>query len=352
MTDLELGTAAAEDIIRRVLRVELHKALDPLDPADYDTIVARLQRAMSRAAAGSEAKVLNAAVNALDVDWANLTAAARQRLIDATASTLLDIPAQTVGPLVTTLEVAGERIQRGTRSAVRALIEGTIQISLSAVDRQVTAHAAESQAHYITDQWGRRRADWSRTARSIVAQGLEEGLGRDEIAAILQARLGSVAGARVSAAYYSVIASSFAARARSFSHLRAFEDAGIERFIFEAIMDEHTTDQCACLHGRRFEVGAGLRAFNDVARDSDPEAVIDLQPWVRSGSGPNGERVLFTQRRDGTRTTIATIAESRVGQRDAPGRYTNVKSTDELAAMGICTPPLHAHCRSTITADV
>lgn len=352
MTDLELGAGAVEDVLRRALRVDIAKALDPLDPEDFDTIVARLQRAMSRAAAGQEAKVLNAAVNALDVDWANMTAAQRTRLIEATASTLMRIPARTVGPLVSTLEVAGERIQRGTRTSVRATIESTIRIGLSAADRRVTEHAAASQAHYITDQWGRRRDDWSRTAREIVARGLEEGLGQDEIAAILRSRLGPLAGARESARYYSLIASSYAARSRSFAHLRSFEDAGIERYIFEAIMDEHTTDQCACLNGRRFETAAALATYDAVARSDDPEAVIDLQPWVRAGVGPDGSRVLYTERRDGTRTTIATVETSRVGQRDAPGVYSNVRSTSDLQAMGVCMPPLHAHCRSTIVADV
>lgn len=356
MTDLELGAAAAADIIRHIARVDITKALDPLDPADFDTIVARLQRAMTRATAGTEAKILNAAVNALDVDWANLSPAARARVMQAAASTIARIPARTIPALTSTMRVTGERVQRTTRRAVRTTVSATfrsrIGISLSAQDRRVTEHAAESQAHYITDHWGRRRHEWSATARGIVAQGLEDGLGRDEIAAMLHARLGPEAGARTSRAYYDVVASNYAARARSFAHLRSFEDAGIERYVFEAVMDERTTDQCACLHGRVFETAAAVGLYDAVARSEDPEAVRDIQPWLRVGRGPEGERILFTERRDGSRTHVATVLESRVGQRDAPGSFANVRSNRDLQEMGLCMPPLHARCRSTIVADV
>lgn len=356
MSDLGLGALAIEDVLRRAFRVDIAKALNPLDPADYDVIVARLQQAMTRATAGTEAAVLNAAVNALDVDWGNMTAEARARLIEATASTLSAVPARVIPPLTSTLTISGERIQRDTRARSRATMPVTfrsrIGVSLTAHDRAITEHAAESQAHYITDEWGRRRNEWSRVARGIVAQGLEDGLGRDEIAAILHARLGAEAGARASRSYYSVIASTYAARARSYAHLRSFEDAGIERYVFEAVMDERTTDQCACLNGRVFEVAASARIYDAIASDPDPESVRDRAPWVRSGAGPDGSRILYTETRDGTRTTIATVIESRVGQRDAPGRFGNVLGSRELQAVGACMPPLHAHCRSTIVADV
>lgn len=354
--DLAAGAQAAEDILRTVARIDVAKALDPLKPGDFDVIVARLRRAMSRATAKTEAEVLTAAVNALDVDWGNLTAAGRTKIIRAAAATLSKIPPRVIPPLETTLTIAGQRIQQSTRKAVVRSLSATfrsrIGIALSDQDKRIITHAAGSQAHYITDQWGRRRLAWSRIARETVAEGLEQGLGREEIAGMLHARLGVKAGARATRNYYEVVASVYAGRARSYANAASFADAGIERYVFEAVMDERTTDQCAFLNGRIFETSHTLDLFDRVADSTDPEAVKDIQPWLRAGRGPDGERVLFTQDTAGNRTHVCNVVQSRVGLLDAPGKFSQAKSTADLQAMGLCMPPLHARCRSTIVADV
>ena len=43
------GTAAVEEILRTAFRVDIHKALNPLNDRDFVLIVAQLSRAMSRA---------------------------------------------------------------------------------------------------------------------------------------------------------------------------------------------------------------------------------------------------------------------------------------------------------------
>ena len=52
------GARAAEDIFEKAYRLDIRKALDPLAPSDFDTVVARLSRAMTRAANPTESAAL------------------------------------------------------------------------------------------------------------------------------------------------------------------------------------------------------------------------------------------------------------------------------------------------------
>jgi len=154
--------------------------------------------------------------------------------------------------------------------------------------------------------------------------------------------------------YWNVIAGVFVNRARTYGQLASYDEAGIQRFVFEAILDEVTTDQCATLHGRVFETAAGLDRYRQVEQSGDPESVIDLQPWIRVGKDPDtGNRIMFTQNRGGGRQFVGEIVQSRVGTLDSTGKQRNVVSSAALQnEIGAFMPPLHARCRSTIVADV
>lgn len=351
------GAIAAEDLIRKAMGVDIRKALDPLDPDDYIVIVGRLGRAMSRATASTEVAIMNRALDALDVDWPALSSAQRQRVITASQSIYAEIPKRVIPPVVQRLEVAGPRTVRGARRGARrgvpARFRSAMGVDLALVDRRILAHLTSSQALFITDEYGRRRDDLASLSRGIVARDLELGLGRDEITANLQARLGTSLGINRSRNYWNVIAAAFTNRARTFGQLASYGEAGIRAFFFEAVLDEVTTDQCRFLHGRRFPVQAGLARFNASEQATEPEAVKQIMPWIQSGRDPEtGERILYTRNEDGSRNRVAEIVRSGVGTSDDTGKFRNGQSTSELEAAGSFMPPLHGRCRSTITADV
>lgn len=339
------------EISAAALGVDLRKALDPTDPDDFDRIVGRLAAAMSRATRKTEAKILRAAINALDVDWPRLTSAQRSAVIRAARSTLNPLPAAVLPAVEERIRVVGPRTIRGVRRTVAADVGVAIGTSLSQRDTRIVRHLVSSQAHFIRDEYGRRRVGFSAKARSIVANGLDQGLGRDDIATSLEAALGVEAGLRRSSQYWQVIAGVFANRSRTYAQLASYEEAGIARYVFEAVLDERTTEQCRFMHGRVFNVGAALRTYDDVAA-SEPEAVVDLQPWIRTGRNDDGERTLYVERRDGARTEIATVERSGVGTRDDQGEFRAHVNNTELEAMGAAQPPLHALCRSTIVPEV
>jgi SPP1 gp7 family putative phage head morphogenesis protein len=240
------------------------------------------------------------------------------------------------------------KIVEATRKAAQSIHDLNIQTSLSLLDRRIVDHIKNSQAFFVSAKSTGINHAWSTVARGTVAEGAELGLGRSAIAEMLEARLGSAAVLGQYASYYEVLAATFVNRARIFALGSAFKDAGINRYQFEAVMDERTTEQCRCLHGQTFSVGSMMRRFDDIERAEDPEAVKDLTPWIRQRMLHDGRVELFTKTSDGTETRVAIADRVSVGRRDTRGTYTSMLSPNRMEAHGIPIPPIHGRCRSTI----
>ncbi len=350
------GSEAAEELLLKSLHLDVRKALDPLNDNDYLVIVGRLGRAMSRATARTEVEIMNKALDVLDVDWPALSSAQRQRVIAASQTIYAGIPPRVIPPVIQRLEVSGPRTVRGARRGARrrvpARFRSAMGVDLALVDKRVLDALTSSQALFVTDEYGRRRDDLGRIARQMVARDLELGLGRDEITNNLQARLGTTLGPGRSRSYWNVIASAFTNRARTYGQLASYSEAGIRAFIFEAVLDEVTTNQCRLLNGRRFPVQAGLDRYTASESAEQPEAVKQIMPWIQQGRGEGGEQILFTRNADGSRTLVAEVTRSGVGTSDDVGQFKGAMSDQQLVAVGAFMPPIHGRCRSSIVADV
>lgn len=359
LTDSEIfhgGIEAADRIFSGTYGIYLEKALDPLKHGDYVKIVARLTSAMRRATEKAEAETLIKALELLDVDWGNLNAKQRDAVFRAASSVVRKTAPKVIPPVTRELEVAGPRAVKATkRGQKRVLVErlsAKINVSMRLVDKKIIDHAVKSQSLFVTDEYRRRAADYSKAARRIVASGLESGLGRDDISENLRNAIGVKPGLGKSKNYWDVISGVFMNRARVWGALSSFQEAGVDWYLFDAVLDERTTDQCATLHGKRFSVSRGVGQYEAASAADDPEEVKDIQPWLRVGKDPEGRRVLFTQKRDGTRTFVGEVTQSQVGLKDTKTQTRNLMSTSQLQDAGITMPPLHGSCRSTIVADV
>jgi hypothetical protein len=112
----------------------------------------------------------------------------------------------------------------------------------------------------------------------------------------------------------------------------------------------HNSKICRFMHGRDFSVERAMQRFDEVERAPDPEAISDLQPWMRVGADPDGNQVLFYER-GGRRHVVAHVDEPAVGRADQVGRYSHALTNDQLEAAGVSVPPLHGRCRSTIVVE-
>lgn len=346
---LSAGVEAATEILAKVHGIE--KALDPLDPDDYLVIVERLAGQLRTRTGPIEAAAVRAALQALDVDWTRITPAQRAAAIEASREAIGRARDPVVRAARTQLRPTGQRVMQGSRSSVRRALPArfTIQPVMRARDRTAERFVRSSTTNFIRDEFGRRRDDLAELARETVARALEEGLGRDDIGEQLAtAMAGRVAR---SEGYWQVVSGAFVNRARTYSQLLSYEEAGISHYIFEAVLDERTTDICRFYHGQQFTVGGGIRSMNSVMSLEDPEEIRSVNPWLRTGRDEDGNRVIWFPR-DGERVRVAQVDRSGVGSRDDRGSFSRELTPTQLERAGVPYPPLHGRCRSIIVADV
>lgn len=344
------GAEAAEFLLREFYRVDVSKVLDPLDPKDFLVIVNRLGSAMRGVNRRAEAPALKAALDSLDVDWGNLNAGQVNAVIGAAKQSLTSVPTQTMPVFEGIWEASADRTVKGTRISSKRRFKLKVPVKLSAQDKRISKHISASQSNFITDEYGRRRNGFSRTARSVVRKGLDEGKSSRQISAELRRQITGKS-LRRNQHYWDTVASSFVNRARTFGELSVFEDAGIERYVFEAVLDERTTDICRYMHGKSWTVASGLKQFKAVDGLKDPDAIKDSQPWAFTAKDDDGNPVL-AYKKNGQRRHIAEIVSSGFGKKDSTGSYKNAVTDRTLQSNGISMPPLHGLCRSTIVPDI
>lgn len=339
---------AAEAILRDVYGLQIvAKALDPTDPNDFLVISSRLASSLSSAAEDGYGDALRRAIDGLDVDWPALSEAARDEVVRASRDALkAAIPKGVLPAISEELKASGTRIVRGSKQAVSSRYQFDIELELTKVDQQIVRHAAESQGLYVRDALGNRIDSFGEKARDIVSSGLEQGLGREVIAGDLAEAL---TGAARADSYWKLIAGTFANRSRTYGQLRSYEDAAVDTYIFFSVMDSKTSEICRFMHGRRFSVKRALNRYA-LSAAKGPEGVVDVMPWVSSGTDGDGNDVLYFNRGE-DRVTVAQVDDSGEGVVDEQGSYSKQLSDEELEAAGVTVPPLHGHCRSTIVME-
>ena len=340
------GAQAADELLRDVYRQDIAKALDPLDARDFLVIVRRIGRALQGVSRDAEAAALRRALEELDVDWPGLSPSARNEVLRASRQALSGAAEQVLPRVDQVFEVEAKAIVgQSRRSAVRqfGLHIGT---DMSRTDERIATFVRESQGNFIKGEYGRRSEAFSQRARDVVASGLERGLGRGDIAEELSKEVGTALGGR-SQSYWETVSMSFANRGRTYTQLAAFDEADIQSFRFEAILDQVTSEVCRFMHGRVFSVERAMKRFRDVERARSPDRIQDIQPWMQVGANEEGDQVLFYEK-GGRRRRVAQVDESMVGESDEVGRYSKELSTEQLEAAGLTVPPLHGRCRSVL----
>jgi hypothetical protein len=174
-----------------------------------------------------------------------------------------------------------------------------------------------------------------RVSRLIQNDIIEKGLNKTQAGEILEVeltrKLGSTIkavpevvrqqGANATRAYFKGLAQTNSTMARSFSSLNLMREAEITRFVFDAIIDELTSDICAQMNGRVFEIDMGIEQMNKMLESENVEDLKSVAPFTRDLSAFNLSR--------GEKLT----------DRDA---------MDALAKAGVMIPPLHFRCRSAL----
>lgn len=342
---LAQGVDAAEEILVALGLEELLKGLDPMKADDFVLISARLGKSLERAAKGTEQKALNAALGELDVNWSQLNKAQKNVILKETTRLIRsagDVIAPKAGAIAGR---TGEKVYKQTRASTAASFDLTLNKGLSDHDQRAVAWLKSSQTAFVRDAFGRRAVRFSARAKDIVADGLGKGLGDREIAEELTAKLG---GLGRSEDYWQIVSNVFCQRARTYSAMSAYSEAGITHYTWLSMMDEATSLQCRFMHGQTFEVAGAMGVIEEVQTLDDPESIVTAQPWLRLGHDNEKRPVLMYETRT-QRQAIARVDQSALGRAGERGAFTEL--TRSLPP-GITMPPAHARCRSTVVPEV
>lgn len=339
------GADAAGEILAGCCGVHaVAKAINLGSKAGFDRAVASFASALRRRAAEPERDAVAEALKVLDVDWQATTAAQRSALVNdalvAAGRATAVIPVRHEEVVVPR---ARDVVEAGRADVRRAGL--TIGADFNSVDERIVEHLRDSHVLYVTDEYGRRIDAFGASARGIVADGVELGLGRADIAGRLQAAATKDLAAR-SGFYWEVVAAAFTTRGRSFAQVSGYAEAGVEKYRIEAVLDEVTTNFCRSIHGTEFSVGAGLQAFADAERLTAPEEIKDAAPWVRESKNEDGTTEMWVKR-GAERISVGTVVDSAVGRADEIGKFKGLRSAPDLGSLGIGLPPYHGLCRTT-----
>ena len=124
---------------------------------------------------------------------------------------------------------------------------------------------------------------------------------------------------------YNRVASASVNRAHNWGGMLSIEEAGIDEYVFHAVMDERTSRICRELDGRVFSVPRVMKVVRQ-ALERPPSAIESIAPWP----------TFDTERKD----LFIQAGERRT--------YLKGKSSDWLADHGVALPPLHGNCRSVV----
>lgn len=349
-TDLGVDWNAAADAADQLLsytRIPLVKALDPLDDADFVKMTAQLARELEGKRRELVEDDVIAAINKLDVAWTELTPAAQAAVIEATNRAIRAAEVRTLPVINEAIETRFTDTTVSSARSMAARFNLEIEVSTDLVDQKVV-QAASRQEIYFTDEFARRSDSFSKKGRDIIQRGLDQGLRSRDITADLQAAARQV-NFKNSEHYMRVVSSQAMNSSRAYGALKGLREAEIYTYVFEAVLDERTTEVCRMMHGTVFRVDDALKRYDDIASSSDPEIVKDLKPWVRERTNPQtGKREMFVKTRNGTETVVAVIDEPGMGSADKVGEYSSKLAIPTMDQLGLSYPPLHGLCRSII----
>lgn len=345
MTTAHQALNALDDVIRLLgARHLIQKASNnPLTRDGFVEVIRIIMRQLVAATSVIEGAAYRRMMQALDVDWPNLSEEHREHIIRRATAAIAGISGAVSPKVDAVLKDAGKELVLGTKSALSGRHGMRITPTFHAVDRAVVDAAAKTQSFYVRDEFGNRQQAYSKAARKIVAKGLERGLDRYDIGQELKEHFDKT-GMNRTEAYYRMIASVFAARSRSIATLSSFDEAGIDTYTWSSVVDEVTTDFCRFMNGQTFTVRSAIDRYAKVAASKEPEAVVELQPFIGKSRDDDGEYLYY--KRGENRVVVARVDESAVGRRDEIGLFSRVLGRPQLELAGITTPPAHPHCRS------
>jgi hypothetical protein len=243
--DAMLFTLAADAAATMRLQLTGHpvaiakaKPRAPLTKNGFLGFVAALAVELQQIAKSAEEKARVQAMKEIPKRWDTLTDAQREEVYRRFGAALGSI-AQSINPKIADeLRKRSGEMVASTREVMIGRYRLPIAARMSQIDQRIIDHASSAQSNYVTDEYKTRQVNASTRARTVVEQGLRDGLDYNDIGKRLEDVLAKQLGR--SSGYFASVASIHAARSRTWGQLSALDEADIERYQLEATLDEAT----------------------------------------------------------------------------------------------------------------
>ena len=164
--------------------------------------------------------------------------------------------------------------------------------------------------------------------KDAIVKGLEEGLGRKDIAGRLRQLTFGTPEIPGKAELYNRVASASVNRSRNWGSMFAMEEAKVETYQWRAVGDERTCARCSFLDTTEFRVDRMMKRVG-LALRSEPKDIEWIAPWLNHDQA-NDDFYIRTK-------------EGREYIKDKPASW--------LESRGVGLPPAHGGCRCTCTVS-
>jgi SPP1 gp7 family putative phage head morphogenesis protein len=321
----------------------IEKAINPMNPFDFRALVNKIATGLRTADREFARPLLAQYFDRLRVNWTSLGPRQIAQVFSDARAFLGTLP---IGPLVgawqTRLTITLEDVASKTKRVIRNAFLPSVNLSLNLADQEAIADIARQPGLFVRDEFGRRSDALTKKARRVVERGLRDGLGRDAIAAEIE-RTGAGYWNTRGFNYARVVAANSVSRARSYSELTSYRDAGIQQLEITAVLDERTSDVCRSLDGTIIDVGSAWSHSQEINAIQSPEEIYDVAPFLRETTDrQTGER----QIRTGSGQVYADVLRSGVGTADDRGDLRLRMGARQLRNQGVTMPPYHHNCRT------
>jgi SPP1 gp7 family putative phage head morphogenesis protein len=323
--------------------VLLEKAKDIFDKKDIrtisNTLAGRLRGVDKKFIKPHMDKLLKQLV---DEPWENLNKKDRAKVFKKLNTRMKALATEKLLPmwekeLKTTVEVVGNK----TKKQVTDKFFPRIGTSFDRDEKKALQQIGTQQGWFLRGAQGEVSQRITNKGRKIVEDGLSMGLGRKEIGKRLKDNLPTMWD-KYGDNYANVVASNAVVRARSFSQLSTYQDAGIELMEVIAILDERTSDVCRYMDGQVISVNESMNIATEAANIAEPKDIGKVSPFMSVKNTPAG-KILTT----GTGTEVAEMTRSGKGAVNDRGGFSGFKMGNQLPQQAkIGAPPYHHNCRS------
>lgn len=269
----------------------------------------------------------NAVVELLLTEWGNASKKAVQEALNRLGDALGPVTARELSQIFMIIEGGiRTRFVEGSNNGMPKYIHGAYskgkkdvfkafkhKVSWSQVDDTAVEWLTDHHMYWIGNYYNRQVSD---TLASVVAEGMEEGLGRKDIGEKIRGFFDEDNYPGVGSkpeAYWRGLAANAMNRTRNFAMIQAYDEVGVTKLQIVAVMDERTSPVCRMLNGRVVLLSTAAGQRDMLMAADDPEDVKTISPWV-------------------------------------PAKDLEGLSTKAITEKGVIMPPYHFHCRTQVVA--